>query len=223
MGKIKVCVSTRTAGRSARLGGVIVVVEGPSGAGKTTWVRRVAPHAVVPEHGALDPPSGEDDAVARTWAARNAERWGAARRLEASAGVAVCDTDPLKLHYDFCLARLGEASMDRVRAGARACRAAIVGQELGIADVVVCGDPGDEELAQRVAGDATRTRRRFELHRRLGPPLREWYAALQRLDPGRVIWGFPEELPVVSPRGRYDTGLFDAWMAELGVQGDPRR
>lgn len=56
------------------------------------------------------------------------------------------------------------------------------------------------------------------MNRQLGPALRDWYAALDHLDPGRVVWGFPSTVPEVVPRDRYDLGLFSAWMTEL-----PRR
>ena len=44
--------------------GVIVVVEGPSASGKTTWLKRhVAPEQTIPEHGGIEVPAGHDDEV----------------------------------------------------------------------------------------------------------------------------------------------------------------
>jgi hypothetical protein len=37
----------------------------------------------------------------------------------------------------------------------------------------------------------TRQRRSFDLHVRLGAPLREWYTAIERAEPGRVAWSWP--------------------------------
>jgi hypothetical protein len=47
--------------------------------------------------------------------------------------------------------------------------------------------------------------------------LQEWYAALADLDPDRVQWRYPDVLPAVGLRDRYNLRLFDAWMAELGL------
>lgn len=47
-------------------------------------------------------------------------------------------------------------------------------------------------------GDSTRRRRHFDLHARLVDPLAEWYAAVDRLDPGRVLHGFPAALDAVT-------------------------
>ena len=196
---------------------MIIVVEGPSAAGKSTWALEHAGGSLVPEHTGLHAPSGDHDAVVSFWVVANGERWEQALRVEASTGTAVCDTDPLKLHYDFCLMRIGQRSMTAVRAGAAACRAAIAEQRLGIADLVLCLVPDAETLEQRRDADDTRSRRNFDLHRQLGAPLTEWYDALARLDPGRVQWDFPDALPAVVERDRYDLELFDAWMRRLGI------
>lgn len=68
---------------------------------------------------------------------------------------------------------------------------------------------------------ATHTRRRgyFDLHARLSEPLAEWCAVLDRLDPGRVVDGFPSELDIAMlapPRpNRHDTELLDGLVDEL--------
>jgi hypothetical protein len=137
--------------------------------------------------------------------------------VEADTGTAVCDTDPLKLHYDFCLVRIGRCPMEQLLAGVRATRDVIASHQLGIADLVLCESPDADELDRRKEADETRTRRSFELHRRLREPLLEWYGALQQLEPERVRWGFPAALPTVPARPRYDLELFDAWMSVLGL------
>jgi hypothetical protein len=43
---------------------------------------------------------------------------------------------------------------------------------------------------------------------------------LNDLEPGRVIWHFPEDLPAAPTRNRYDPALFDAWMLELSAGKD---
>jgi hypothetical protein len=130
----------------------------------------------------------------------------------------VCDTDPLKLHYDYCLARVGAAPWDRFEAGVAMVATAIASRTLGIADIVLVHIPDDATLTRQRALDSTRNRRNFELHRRLGPALRDWYAVLDRLDPGRVMWQNPARVPPTVDRPRFDPDLFDAWMAQL-----PRR
>jgi hypothetical protein len=197
---------------------MIVVVEGPSGAGKSTCAAHLAPAASrVPEAVALEPPAGSSRLIAEFWTDANAKRWGAALRVEAETGVAVCDTDPLKLHYDFCLMRIGVVGLGQLRADVRAARDAMSRQRLGIADLVLCEIPEPKVLEQRKRGDPARSRRRFDLHRRLAEPLHEWYAALAELDPDRVQWRFPDVLPAVGPRNRYDIRLLDAWMAKVGL------
>jgi hypothetical protein len=197
---------------------MIVVVEGPSAAGKSTCASHMAPAAsLVPEAAGLDPPAGSSRPVAEFWTDANANRWAAALRMEAETGLAVCDTDPLKLHYDFCLMRIGVLGLGQMRADVRAAREAISTQRLGIADLVVCEIPEPEVLELRKRNDPARSRRRFDLHRRLAEPLHEWYAALAELEPNRVQWRFPDVLPSVNVRNRYDIRLLDAWMAKLGL------
>jgi hypothetical protein len=196
---------------------MIVVVEGPSAAGKSTWASRMAPTNVIAENAGLRPPDADHETIARFWADANEARWRAALRMEAATGTAVCDTDPLKLHYDFCLLRTGHVPMEQLLASVRASRDAIAARRIGIADLVLCDVPESGVLELRKETDTTRTRRSFELHRRLREPLVEWYDALRKLDPERVQWGFPDTLPTVQERPRYDLDLFDAWMATLGI------
>jgi hypothetical protein len=197
---------------------MIVVVEGPSAAGKTSCAARLAPtSSLVAEVVGLEPPSGSSHVVAEFWTEANATRWAAALRAEAETGLAVCDTDPLKLHYHYCLMRIGVLGVDQLRADVQTARDAIQEQRLGIADLVVCEIPEPEVLEQRKRSDLSRSRRRFDVHRRLAEPLREWYTALAELDPDRVQWRYPDVLPAVSLQNRYDIQLFDAWMDKLGI------
>jgi hypothetical protein len=148
---------------------MIVVVEGPSAAGKSTCAAHLAPAAsLVPEAVGLEPPAGSSRVIAEFWTDANATRWGAALRVEADTTVAVCDTDPFKLHYHFCLMRIGVVGLGQMRTDVRAAREAMSRQRLGIADLVLCEIPEPEVLEQRRRSDPTRSRRRFDLHRRLG-------------------------------------------------------
>jgi len=88
---------------------VIIVVEGPSASGKTTWIQTHALDGVVAESALADPPE-DASAAALFWAENGARRWEQAIATEQRAGISVCDTDPLKLHYGWSLWRIGAGS-----------------------------------------------------------------------------------------------------------------
>ena len=98
--------------------------------------------------------------------------------------------------------------------------AAVTEGRLGFADLVLVSVPPIEELRRRRDADQTRRRRRnFELHAQLAEPLRQWYQAVERVDPGRVQWELPpaglaSTLP--PPRtNRSDPALFEAVVEAL--------
>lgn len=139
--------------------------------------------------------------------------------METSRGLAVCDTDPFKLHYAWSLWRIGEMDRSVWRHEAAAARLAFEQGQPGFADLYLVEIPGREELRARRDGDPTRRRRNFELHSRLGETLREWYRAVDSLEPGHVFWQLPDQ-PLTgdaSPRRRQRTGaaLFNKLMAAL--------
>lgn len=132
---------------------------------------------------------------------------------------AVCDGDPLKLHYSWCLSRLGIAPPARFDLDLAACRRAFTAGALGFADLVLVQLPPLEVLRSRRDGDTTRRRRHFDMHAQLRMPLSEWYQAVDKLDPGRVLWklpadGVPAQLPKPRP-ARSDVELLDALVAAL--------
>lgn len=200
---------------------MIVVVEGPSAAGKTTWCRRHARHLVDEYSPAGDEPDPRD-AVAQVmfWADVNSQRWQEAIRSERLHGTVVCDTDPVKLHYSWTLARIGRRAPARFAAEVEATRAAVARGLLGLADVHLVSIPSPAALQAQKQADQTRRRHSFAVHRLLAEPLREWYEALARLDPQRVVWQFPETglagIPDVPPRrDRSDPALLDAVLDAL--------
>ena len=191
---------------------MIVVVEGPSASGKTTWSVAHAAAALVPESPPASPPV-DPATAAEFWAAAGAVRWKRALEVEREAGVAVCDSDPLKLHYAWSRWRIGEGSEQAFRHQAAAYREGMVRGRIGFADCYVVEVSEPSVLEARRSGDATRRRRNFELHSRLGAPLREWYALIERLRPNSVRWEFPPDgLASLAPGAgdRYDTDTFDA-------------
>jgi hypothetical protein len=193
---------------------VIIAVEGPSAAGKTTWCRATGKQFVAEYMPTGQEPDGSDPVEQATyWAKVNAQRWTQALALEDATGIAVCDSDPLKLHYSWCLAAVGAAPITRFERELGTVRQMFTEHRLGFADVVLLSIPDPKQLVQQRMGDPTRRRRSFALHARLAEPLAEWYGALEGLDPGRVLDGFPpvnNTAPLPPPRpNRQDRDLLD--------------
>ncbi len=198
---------------------MIVVVEGISASGKSTWCALHGCSHVVPENGRL---AGAPDRVADPmgaaafWAERNIDRWQAALAVERATGHALCDTDPLKLHYVWCLWRIAEASERNWSLELAATRQTIADGRIGFADRYLIADTDVETARRQAMTDAKRRRRNFDLHARLRPALLEWYSALDVVLPGRVQFGLPGNLPVGSPVGqRHDLAAFDAMIKRL--------
>lgn len=198
---------------------MIIVAEGPSAAGKSRYVSGFPPENVVsetPGHTKPDSAASPEE-QGRFWVSNDEKRWAQALDREAAGAFAVCDTDPLKLHYAWTLARAGVVpTAESFEYQMRLTREAIARRGLGVADLIACVVPSEAVLRERRAGDATRRRGNFETNVALAGPLREWYGALAATDPGRVIWDWPDEAAREGrQRDRYDLDLFDAWMGRL--------
>ena len=196
---------------------MIVVVEGPTAAGKTMWCQRQVGRFVaeyVPT--GTEPVDGQ--ALARHWARVSMRRWAEAEELERIDGVAFCDTDPVKLHYAWGMAALGLAPRAQFDRELAVTRVAFRTGRLGFADAVLLGLPDLETLQRQRDDDTTRRRRNFATHVQLREPLRQWYATLDGLDPGRVIWDLPADgvpkLPAPRPV-RTSLALLDSLVAAL--------
>ena len=201
---------------------VIIVVEGPSAAGKTSWVETHYRGQAVWEQRPVgtEPDRATDPhGAALFWAEANARRWEQALDTEAEHGLAVCDTDPFKLHYVWSLCYVGEAPVSAWRAEVEINRQMFAARRVGLADAAFCELPGRIELRRRRSVDVQRRRRKFELHRRLDEPLRLWYQAVDQLDPGRVLWRLPrhpERVEFPQPRpDRSALSLFDQLVGSL--------
>lgn len=190
---------------------MIVVAEGPSAAGKTTWTaRHCDPAVIIAETTAAQAAAGPDQReypreAAGFWAQLNSARWEQARRIEQSYGVAVCDSDPFKLHYPWTLWRTGHAHRNTWTLALEASRPFFDAGRLGLADLILVAIPDRDTLIRRRDGDGSRERRNFDLHVQLAAALTEWYRAIEQLDPARVIWrlppeGLPDKLPPREPR-----------------------
>jgi hypothetical protein len=201
---------------------MIAVIEGITAAGKTTWCRRHARGITVWEPSSrlryLAPPGSTPEA-APFWAEVQSRRWATALRVESRAGVAVCDSDPLRLHYVWSRWQVGHAERVHFEREAAAARQRVVLGRLGFADLVVVARADEETARANARRDGSRSRSGFELHVQLGGPLHRWYATLDELSPGHVVWSLPEAgLLALPPRlraTRSDVDLFDRLVARL--------
>lgn len=201
---------------------MIVVIEGITACGKSTWCSANSAGTTVAETGRIpDPPDRAlfPERAADFWVHQNLNRWRAATEMERSAGIAICDTDPLKLHYVWGLWKIGEAREIDWRLELAATRAAFKREEIGFADLYYVELTDIAVARQRMDEDRSRSRRNFELHARLQPPLIAWYEALNVVLPGRVFFSFPDAAPDGglhhAGRPRYDIAAFDDFVARL--------
>jgi hypothetical protein len=203
---------------------VIIVVEGPSGAGKTTWCRT---HAganalleALPDHATVPT---EPQAAARFWVERNVARSQEVLAREARDGLVVVDTDPFKLHFVWTLFRTGQVTEAEWTVQRDVTREAFGSGRYALADVFLVSDVDDATLRARRESDSSRTRRNFERHVLLRDSLLRWYSAIDRLEPGRVVFGLPTAglTPDLLTKGkrarRSGPELFDELMKELAA------
>jgi hypothetical protein len=123
-------------------GPVIVAVEGPSAAGKTTWCGQ-QPWPVVDEYAPTGrgPDGADRDRQAAYWVQVDSGRWQQALQLEKQSRVVLCDSDPLKLHYSWCLARIGAAPWSRFQHELCYVRETLATDRLGFTDMVLVSIP----------------------------------------------------------------------------------
>lgn len=199
---------------------MIIVVEGISAAGKTTWCQHHAAQYLVKESYPAKRPdrqAGPGEA-ARIWTDWNSRRWSEAVAMERANGVAVCDTDPLKLHFIWAMWQTGEVAEPHWIAQLKFTRLALYHQRLGFADRYLFKkiDP-DVAQAQR-DHDASRSRPNFDLHLRLSNSLVLWYETLAAVMQDLVRWELPQRLPQTDGATnpfRYDVAMFDRFVEML--------
>jgi hypothetical protein len=201
---------------------VIVVVEGPSGAGKTTWCRtHGGSHALLeelPDHATVP---ADPEAQARFWVERNVARWEQVLERERRDGLVVVDVDPFKLHYVWTLWRSGQIFEHEWELQREASREAFSAHRYALADIYLVSSVDEPTLRARRDADATRRRGGFERHVKLRDSLLRWYRAIDDLEPGRVHFELPEkgltpDLLAIGPRRvRSGAALFDRLLALL--------
>ncbi len=100
---------------------MIIVIEGASAVGKTTWCRGMPRDQVLFEGeppagpappGASDRLPADPRPVAEYWANENVRWWSMARDISDRLGWVVCDTDPFKLHWSWTLWVTGLSSSE---------------------------------------------------------------------------------------------------------------
>lgn len=199
---------------------MIIVVEGISAAGKTTWCRQCAGHYLIQERYPEKRPDRHADPIeaGRLWTEWNAKRWSDAVAMEQTKGVAVCDTDPLKLHFIWALWQIGEAPEAEWLAQLAFTREAIHNRRLGFADLYLFKRIDPLLAQQQRDRDTARPRPNFGLHLRLHSSLVRWYQTIARVMPERLVWGLPQTLPPIemtASHHRHDLALFDRFVGLL--------
>jgi hypothetical protein len=198
---------------------VIIVVEGASAAGKTTWCRGIPREQVLFEGEPAANPAPL--AVAEYWVNENARRWSTARAVSERCGWVVCDTDPFKLHYSWTLWVTGLSSLEYWQRSLEFSRRAFADERLGLPDLVFFADVDADTLRRQKSADLAKTRSRHEMHILISPALKRWYFAMAALDPARVEFQLPvnglETRHLHLGRRAVDSGaaLFDSFVAEL--------
>ena len=140
---------------------------------------------------------------------------------ENAGWLVVVDTDPFKLPFVWTLFRTGQVGEVEWTMHRDAARDAFAEGRYALADVFLVSDVDDATLRARRDADPSRTRRNFERHVHLRDSLLKWYAAVDRLEPGRVVFGLPAAgiTPDVLAKGKRTTRsgreLFDRLMGEL--------
>ena len=146
---------------------MIIVLEGISAAGKTTFARQFAAEHHVPEFPDRKPSPRKDDPAevqAAYWVEHNARRFQAALEVESAHGFAICDTEPFKSHFDWCMARAGFKSFDIFEAAIPIARRAIEERRLGCGTRYYVKRIEPEVATAQKEGDATRSRRTLQIN-----------------------------------------------------------
>jgi len=194
---------------------MIVAIEGPSAAGKTTWCR-----SRYPSHSVLEPPDNatapdlfaDPAEVARFWVNYNLESWQRALALEGEHSLAVCDGDPFHLYYSWALWRSGAVDARLFEIESQLYRQALEQQQIGFVDHVLWLEVDMETLRRRALADASRRRKRHEMLLTLVPWMKMWFGERDRILPRsvRALTGETclEELNS-STHDRYDVRLLD--------------
>lgn len=138
--------------------------------------------------------------------------------MEQAHGVAVCDTDPLKLHFIWAMWQIGEVAEAHWIAQLKFTRQALSDRRLGLANRYLFKKISPDVAQAQRDHDASRSRPNFDLHLRLSSSLLVWYETLATVMPNCVYWKLPDDLPnadnATNPF-RYDVAMFDRFVQML--------
>jgi hypothetical protein len=201
---------------------MIVAIEGPSAAGKTTWCRSHFPDRHVPEipENIAAPDLFADPAeVGHFWVNHATANWQKALALEREHGIAVCDGDPFHLYYSWALWKTGTLARGLFGIESELYRTALQNQQIGFVDHVLWLDVPEEELRRRAMADRTRRRKRHEMYLAIVPWMKEWFEARESFTRGTVR-ELRDDLRVAELRplpesSRYDARTLDHMFAQL--------
>jgi hypothetical protein len=195
---------------------MIVAIEGPSAAGKTTWCRSHFPHTCVeaaPENIAAPDLFADPAEVGQFWVNHAVENWQRALAIEREHGIAFCDGDPFHLDYSWALWKSGALSSELFEVESELYRVAFEAKQIGFVDHVLWLEVPVEELRRRASADDSRRRKRHEMYLALVPWMKAWFHERERILPGSVralTDGLRvEELGSKFVSQRYDTALMD--------------
>jgi hypothetical protein len=202
---------------------MIVVMEGPSAVGKTTWCRSHCPEVFIegaPED--IRAPSLDADPaeVAEFWVNFNIGLWHAGLEMEREKGVAVFDGDPFHLYFSWSLWKTGAIASTLFEKELSLYRRAVEQRRLGFADRVLWREASPDELRRRAKSDATRRRRKHEVYLSLIPWMKAWFGARASVLPETLSNWFAEfrleDLAGSSALSqRYDPTVIDRMIAAL--------
>ena len=206
---------------------MIIVVEGVSAAGKTTYASQFGDGHWLPEMPVKASRPCDDAPLAHHahfWAEHNIARFQKALEIEQRHGFVVCDTDPMKIHYAWCMERAGFYWPDRFEVAQPLVRQAIAERRIGFADLYLVKKIQPDVALKQKENDLTRRRGNFEQHLALQPHLLDWFAAMSKALPNCVQWEFPQshiilselksKTPEENPR-RFNVSVFDALCEKL--------
>ncbi len=201
---------------------MIVAIEGPSAAGKTTWCQTYCANSWVqeaPYHIAAPDLYADPAEVGRFWVEHNASNWQRALELEREHGVAICDGDPFHLYFAWSLWKSGALNGDLFSVELELYREKFERRQMGFADLILWLDAPEGELRLRAKNDSNRPRKRHEIYLALVPWMKTWFDARERLLadsvlPLRADLGL-EQLSTVARPQRYDTAVLNRMIEGL--------
>lgn len=201
---------------------MIVAIEGPSAAGKTTWCRTHCANAWVqeaPYHISAPDLYADPAEVARFWIKHNSSSWQLALKLESEHGIAVCDGDPFHLYFAWSLWKTGALNGTLFQVERELYCEAFERRQMGFADLVLWLEAPEAELRRRAKNDSHRPRKRHEIYLSLIPWMKTWFDARERVLPGSVLplrseLGL-EQLSAVAMSHRYSNDILVEMLKRL--------